>query len=903
VLVSKVGFFYDNENSATSIQGTDAPVQHDNTNYSATFVTGRANTSSVRRYNVADLALFTTTKTKYNTAGAIVTTTDASNHTTQLSYVDSFSDGASRNTLAYPSKLTDPDGYFSTSKYNYDFGALTSQKTPPPNFSGPPAEQPAGPERTITYDQYGRLERVTNEVNDAYTRYVYSSSDTRVDTYTTIQENLGEAHSFKFTDGVGRVIATATQHPGSTGGYSGQKIVYDVMGRTIKTSNPTETTALGEPSDWATVGDDQGADWIYKQQSYDWKGRPLITTNQDGTTSTASYSGCGCAGGEVVTLTDEGTLDAGVANRRQQKIYSDVLGRPVRAEILNWQGGSVYSTTVNTYNARDQIQVITQYAGPDSSTTHQETTMTYDGYGRLQSRHVPEQNLNTATVWTYNPDDTVNTITDARGAVTTLAYTGTSRHLVKQVTHTLTGKPTISTSFTYDAAGNRLSMIDGASSVYYSYNLLSQLTSETRNLTGAGSFTLNYAYNLGGQLSSITDPFWDQVSYSHDKVGRLSSITGSNFASISSYASGFQYRAWGGLRSLTYGNTKTLAMGYDVNLNVSSFEILGVIKKNYQYYDDGRLKFIQDKLTTNSKFDRFYQYDHFERITSALSGAEARGEGTTNDRPYNETLAYDAMGHLTLRQVRHWDRLDSTGNQTYTNNRRVGWQYDADGRILSGGSQYTYDAGGRISTFGDGETYETDQQLDGEGRRIKSVQRRYDQETEQWATEKTTYYIHSSVIGQVISEVSEEGAKERSFVFSGGSVLAVQSVDGSIQSVSWKHYDPSNASYRSTNSSGTPFEMAEMDPLGANAGIMKPFTWPPPKEPGILEPYYGIPELNSAFGGCVFDGIPADCDVATGGNSLQCPDNQCKKGNRMFRATADGYAGYVPSDTRYVGHV
>jgi hypothetical protein len=70
VLVSKVGFFYDNENSATSIVGTDAPVQHDNTNYSASFVTGRANLSSVKRYNVVDTALFTTTKSKYNTAGA-----------------------------------------------------------------------------------------------------------------------------------------------------------------------------------------------------------------------------------------------------------------------------------------------------------------------------------------------------------------------------------------------------------------------------------------------------------------------------------------------------------------------------------------------------------------------------------------------------------------------------------------------------------------------------------------------------------------------------------------------------------------------------------------------------------------------------------------------------------------
>lgn len=86
-------------------------------------------------------------------------------------------------------------------------------------------------------------------------------------------------------------------------------------------------------------------------------------TNTDGTTKEASYSGCGCAGGEVMTLTDEGTIDAGVPKRRQQKIYSDILGRTIKTEVLNWQGGSVYSTTVNTYNARDQVELTRQYAG------------------------------------------------------------------------------------------------------------------------------------------------------------------------------------------------------------------------------------------------------------------------------------------------------------------------------------------------------------------------------------------------------------------------------------------------------------------------------------------------------------------------------------------------------------
>src|ERR1051326_1022443 len=386
----KVGLNYD---ESGSIQGNDAPVQHD-TNYNSNFVIGRANLSSMKRYDVTNISQFTTTSTKYNTAGSVVSSKDASavNHEVTVSYADSFSDGiTTHNTLAYPTKLTDPDGYYSISTYNFDFGSLTYQQTPPPNFTGaPPTAQPAGPEQTFEYYDDGRLKKQKSLVNNAYTRFEYPTSSNRVDTYTTIQDGLGEAHSFKITDGAGRIITTATDNPGSVGLFSGQRIVYDVMGRVIKTSNPTETSASGAPLQWTATGDDAAAGWVYTQQTYDWKGRPLVTTNQDGTTKTASYAGCGCAGGEVVTLTDEGTIDAGVAKRRQQRIYSDVLGRKIKTEILNWEGGSVYSAVVNTYNERDQITNIRQFDGPEGSSTYQDTSMTYDGYGRLSTKHLPQ---------------------------------------------------------------------------------------------------------------------------------------------------------------------------------------------------------------------------------------------------------------------------------------------------------------------------------------------------------------------------------------------------------------------------------------------------------------------------------------------------------------------------------
>jgi hypothetical protein len=120
------------------------------------------------------------------------------------------------------------------------------------------------------------------------------------------------------------VIGTASDHPSNGTIFSGQRIVYDVMGRIIKSSNPTEMSATGNnPFAWVAVGEDSSTGWVYTYQSYDWKGRPRITTNPSLTTNTnetttteISYSGCGCAGGEIATITDAGTIDAGVSKRR-----------------------------------------------------------------------------------------------------------------------------------------------------------------------------------------------------------------------------------------------------------------------------------------------------------------------------------------------------------------------------------------------------------------------------------------------------------------------------------------------------------------------------------------------------------------------------------------------------------
>src|SRR6185436_14649410 len=121
-------------------------------------------------------------------------------------------------------------------------------------------------------------------------------------TRTTVNSLTDKSYSLQVFDGAGRVIGIASNHPGSTNGYRAQLTVYDNMGRAITNYNPVETAQPSVPSSsflnpygWTPAGDDSSVAWPYTQQTYDWKGRSLVTTNQDGTTKYASYAGCGCA--------------------------------------------------------------------------------------------------------------------------------------------------------------------------------------------------------------------------------------------------------------------------------------------------------------------------------------------------------------------------------------------------------------------------------------------------------------------------------------------------------------------------------------------------------------------------------------------------------------------------------
>lgn len=788
-LMSKAEYGYDWDWNGDMFQDTPAPAtQHDRINYGPSFIVGRGNRSQVARFDVNDPNninnTMVETKWRFNSTGSVLMERDHLWHEKFIAYGDAFSDSVNRNTFAYQTTITDADGFSSQVQYNFDFGATTRVQGPPP------AGQAQGAIQTMTYNNLGQLERTTTTNNGAYRRFWYGPDYTA--SYATVNNVADEAYSIQVTDGMGRHILAASNHPGSSGGYRMTSTAYNSMGRLWKQSNPAEINSSLVP-----IGDD-AAGLYYTEQTYDWRGRPLRTTHPDMSYREAAYNGCGCAGGEVVTLTDEGSFDTVTSSfkRRQQKFYSDVLGRTVKSELLNWQGGSLSSTTVNTYNARNQVTQVRQYAGTEASVTYQDSVVTYDGHGRLKTKHVPEQNAGTVTSWTYNLDDTVNSITDARGASRTFSYN--NRHLVTSITYAAPGGSGItvpaSVSFTYDAAGNRTKMTDGFGDHTYEYNQLSRLTQESRQFP-VGIFSIGYSYNLAGQLSGMTDPFGAGFTYTRDVQGQFKALTGTPYAGFTNYITDIQYRAWGAPKNITYnGSNSTIA--YNSRMQPTQFRLAvtgsgaSIMREDYSYFADATLSSLTnlDDTAGNNPpmtlryLSRAYRYDYVGRVTSSF------GTGSGNQGlPFSQNYSYDQFGNMTARSGKYYNynfSAPNTDTATYTNNRRSNWSYNADGEVISTPTTstdfprtMTYDAAGRLlSSVETGSfnivtyspAYDGNDKLVRESTNVSP------------GASQLSYIVRSTVLGgEVLTRLDASGNKLTTHVPAEGLLFATQRSSGS----------------------------------------------------------------------------------------------------------------------------
>jgi hypothetical protein len=259
-LRSKVGYIYDetgyvggDTNQPKFLQTlVSLAWQHYKDDY-GTGLQWRGNVTRVRRYEVSqqngqETGAYTESLSGYNVTGAPVFTQDAAGHRTTASYADSFYADVNRTstdpalrlkTFAYPTAVTDPEGFTAWTWYNYDMGVATKVRGQRP---GTTANGTDGLVTSTFHDAAGRAIRTANSVNGAHTEWVYDPSMTLVETYATVSDESVQNPALRLygataLDGAGRVRGTARDFPGST----------TARPATTRRRSPT-TTRWGAPS-------------------------------------------------------------------------------------------------------------------------------------------------------------------------------------------------------------------------------------------------------------------------------------------------------------------------------------------------------------------------------------------------------------------------------------------------------------------------------------------------------------------------------------------------------------------------------------------------------------------------------------------------------------------------------
>ncbi|MGH9841183.1 MAG: RHS repeat-associated core domain-containing protein [Blastocatellia bacterium] len=528
--------------------------------------------------------------------------------------------------------------------------------------------------------------------------------------------------------------------------------------------------------------------------------RLKIVTLPDNNTRQHDYTGCGCAGNSQTRATDE--------MGHSTKTKTDFLKRLSEAQMLN-PVGEIYSKAEYVYDELDRLIEIRHSNG--SGAKIQTRSFSFDGYGRLQSETTPEGGTVT---YTYKANDLLWTAANQRNITVTNSYN--TRNLLEQVSYS-DGTPTA--TFGYDAFGARNSMTDGEGSASYAYNSYRQLESETRTFGGlpGKSFVLTYAYNLADQLKSVNynyvgGGFNKNVNYAYNSVGALSGVgtnlIGSDPNATANVLNTVAYRGSGALKSLNYGNGRRLQMDYYTNRQQQPFSMKvdrasnpsdKIIDYAYQYYDangknNNRIRKITDNLDTSYTTD--YTYSDYDRLIGASAPAYTRSYGS------DEWGNLVDFAGLTLNYATNASGAPATnristavaGSTTYTHS------YDAAGNMTGDGQQtYSYDGANRLKEVGTGgqNTYG----YDGNGMRVRVVS----------GGGLPTFYIRSSVLGQVAFEVNQNLVL-RSYVYAGNNKLvAQQSRDGQFY---WVHTNHLGSGIKLTDSSGTMKYRAEFAPYG-----------------------------------------------------------------------------------------
>ena len=522
---------------------------------------------------------------------------------------------------------------------------------------------------TYTYDEAGRLEDA-KDVRGGHSTYAYDSNDLML----THKDQRGKLVVSNTYDGLGKV---ETQIDG---------LKHETL-FAYSQSGDSLTTAVTNPRGYVTnyeyakgvlqkrtaaAGTEDSATWLYEHDP-NTMGITAVT-DPNGHMTRAAYDARG-----NVTFTE------------------DALGH----------------TTTSKYDALNDLLEHTDAKGVT-------TSYTYDSKGKLLTSSTPlvgSSPLQTrTTTYTYGskafPED-LTSITDPNGKVST---------------------------FTYDSAGNLASAADAVGDkATYTYDALGRIVTEVSprgNAKGGkpSEYTSAFTYDAAGNRLTVTDPLGHKSVWTYDPNGNLASTTDPN-GKLTTYS----YDATNRLNTVTRDDGRTEKMTYDGNGNVLTQTNGREYSTSYSYDPLDHPASATDPLERVTSFeydamgnleasvdpegrDTSYSYDAADQLLEADFsdpttadvgfGYDANGYRTSMvDGTGTSSFSFDSLGRLTSTTNGHGDTVsygyDLAGNQTkinYPNGKSLTQSFDSAERLsgitdwLGNTTTFGYDANSNVMT-------------------------------------------------------------------------------------------------------------------------------------------------------------------------------------------------------------
>lgn len=738
----------------------------------------------------------------YDAAGRVLTSTDGRGNSTGYTY----------DTNGNLASVTDPLGNQTT--YTYDSaGRMTTRVDPLGNVTGAnpldytwtwtydaagrtlTESDPLGNTTTYTYDDAGNKLTETDARNKT-SMYAYNAANQLV----SVTAPDGGVTTYTYDAAGNRLTQTDPRNKSTTYTYDANNRLksmttplgnqttyfYDQDGNQVKVVEPRGNLPGANPDDYATTS------------TYDAAGRLLTETDALGATTTYGYD-----------LVGNRTLVTNAKGRETNYSY-DAAGRLL--SITTPDAG----ITSYTYDVNGNL--LTR-----ANANSRVTTYTYDAANRLTAEVAPDadgpgpQGAPTAT-FSYDENGNLTSKTDPNGNATVTVGDGiTSRGYdrANRLTSINYSDATPDVVYTYDAVGNRASMVDGEGTVTYGYDDVNRLVAEQRSSAG-----FSYSYDLNGNVTTRVYPNGATTTYTYDDDNRLLSAT------RDAKTTSFSYDVSGRLTQMALPSTNGYveSRGYDrvgrltQLTNSSSSNTLSAYTTVYDEVGNPTTV----TRTGSAPSITTYSYDVRDRLvdvcfqTMCASAADPFvrwtydkvGNRLTEDRPGATTsYAYNAL-----------DQITQSGPVAYS--------YDANGNQLSAGADsFAYDVDNRLiaSTIAG---VSTQYSYDGDGERTGAVTsgstRRYS-------------WDHNALGGLSQLAIEEDGAGGVLRTYTYGIRRVGMQASGGTH---YYHYDPLGSVSDVTSSSGASDWTYSYEPFGAERSAVR--------QPGA-------PENPMRFGGELLD--------------------------------------------------